>query len=111
MPEQYPIPSYAVTLWVAGDDLWLAFPSTVADGRGHSVKLPASTAGLKTAIEILKARAVAPDYRLGNRGTPTQYELEQDKKYGAILEAMRADSEDRREARAKAAAELADLGL
>jgi hypothetical protein len=111
MAETYPIPGYAVTIWVAGDDLWIAFPGQGPEAKGHSVRLPASAAGLSTAIAILKERAKAPDLKLGHRGTPTQYELEQDKKYGAILEAMRADTEDKRCAKARAAAELAELGL
>ena len=111
MPESYPLPSYAISLWVAGDDLWLAFPGQGPEGKGHSVRLPASIAGMQTAVAILRERSQAKDLRLGERGTPTQYELEQDKKYGAILAAMQADTAEKREARARAAAELTELGL
>lgn len=111
MTERYPIPAYAVNLWIAGDDLWIAFPGQGPEERGHSVRLPASVAGMQTAITILRERAQARSLRLGERGTPTQYELEQDKKYGAILEAMKADSTAKREDRARAEAELAELGL
>lgn len=111
MAEFYPIPSYAVSLWVAGDDLWLAFPGQGPEGKGHSVRLPASLAGMQTAVALLRDRSQAKDLKLGNRGTPTQYELEQDRKYGAILAAMAADTQEKREVRAKAQAELAELGL
>lgn len=111
MPETYPLPSYAISLWVAGDDLWLAFPGQGPEGKGHSVRLPASLAGMQTAVSILRDRATAKDLKLGARGTPTQYELEQDRKYGAILAAMRADTTERREAQARAARELEELGL
>ena len=111
MTERYPIPAYAVNLWVSGDDLWIAFPGQGPEERGHSVRLPASVAGMQTAITILKERSQAKSLKLGERGTPTQYELEQDRKYAAILEAMKADTAERREARAKAEAELAELGL
>ena len=111
MSERYPIPDYAVNLWVSGDDLWIAFPGQGPEERGHSVRLPASVAGLQTAITILKERAQAKSLKLGERGTPTQYELEQDRKYAAILEAMKADTAERREAQAKAEAELVELGL
>lgn len=111
MPETFPLPSYAISLWVAGDDLWLAFPGQGPEGKGHSVRLPASQAGFATAISILRDRVQAKDLKLGQPGTPTQYELEQDRKYGAILAAMKADTAERREAQAKAAAELAELGL
>lgn len=111
MPETYPIPAHAASFWIAGDDLWIAFPGQGPEGKGHSVRLPASVAGLQTAIAILRERSQATSLRLGNRGTPTQYELEQDKKYKMILGAMRTDSAERKAARAKAAAELEELGL
>ncbi len=59
----------------------------------------------------MRQRSQAKDLKLGNPGTPTQYELEQDKKYGAILKSMADDALWKREARAKAAADLAELGL
>jgi len=111
MTERYPIPSYAVSLWVAGDDLWLAFPGQGPEERGHSIRLPATVAGMQTAIAVLRERSQAKSLKLGERGTPTQYELEQDRKYGAILAAMKADSEEKRAERAKAQAELEELGL
>jgi len=111
MPEPYPLPSHAASFWIAGDDLWIAFPGQGPQERGHSVRLPASVAGLQTAINILKERAVAPSLKLGHRGTPTQYELEQDKKYGAILAAMKEDAEAKRLNKTLAEMELAELGL
>ncbi len=111
MPELYPLPSYAVSLWIAGDDLWLAFPGQGPEGKGHSVRLPASVAGFASAVSILRERAQAKSLKLGEPGTPTQYELEQDRKYGAILAAMKADTADKREAKARAERELQDLGL
>lgn len=111
MPEPYPIPSYACNLWVAGDDLWIAFPGQGPEERGHSVKLPASVAGLQTVLAILKDRTTAKSLRLGNRGTPTQWDLEQDKRYGAILEAIAETKAAIAQAKAEAEAELAELGL
>lgn len=111
MPEPYPLPAHAASFWIAGDDLWIAFPGQGPEERGHSVRLPASVAGLQTAIAILKERSTATSLKLGNRGTPTQYELEQDRKYGAILEAMKADTEARRLSKTLAEMELAELGL
>lgn len=111
MPESYPLPAHAASFWIAGDDLWIAFPGQGPEGKGHSIRLPASTAGLATAIAILRERSKATDLRLGARGTPTQYELEQDKKYGAILAVMKADTAAKAEARAKAQKELEELGL
>lgn len=76
MTDKYPLPSYAVSAWVVGDNLMIAFPGTGPSGQGHTIKLPASAGGLQAAITIMKDRAAAQDMRLGNRGTPTQYEIE-----------------------------------
>jgi len=130
MPEPYPIPSYACNLWVAGDDLWIAFPGQGPEGRGHSIKLPASATGLKVAIDILRERAQAERLEIGNRGTPTQYEVEAGKAWGKVTKRLREEHEAditakieekaaaaRRKARAEAKAkaqaeaELAELGL
>lgn len=114
MPESYPIPSYAVNLWVAGDDLWIAFPGQGPEGKGHSIRLPASAAGMQTVVNILRQRSKAKsetELMLGHPGTPTQYELEQDRKYGAILAAMKADDAEKQREQARACAELEELGL
>lgn len=111
MLEIYPIPHYAVSLWVAGDDLWLAFPGQGPEGQGHSVRLPASAGGFATAVSILRERAQARDLKLGNAGTPTQYELEHDRKYGAILKAMGEAKQTSAAEREAARKELEELGL
>lgn len=126
MPETYPLPSYAISLWVAGDDLWLAFPGQGPEGKGHSVRLPASQAGMATAITILRERAQAERLELGNRGTPTQYEIEAGKAWGRATKRLREETEaqivakveeraaaKRRKAKAQAIArrELEELGL
>jgi hypothetical protein len=85
--DKYPLPEYAVSVWVAGDNLMVAFPGTVSE-RGHTIKLPASATGLSTAITIMKERAQARSLFLGNRGTPTQYEIENDQRYKAFMRAV-----------------------
>lgn len=74
--SHYPLPAYAVSAWVAGDSLMIAFPGTVSE-QGHTIKLPASAGGMAAAINIMKERARAEDLRIGNAGTPTQYSIEQ----------------------------------
>lgn len=111
MPESYPIPSHAASFWIAGDDLWIAFPPQGPEARGSSIHLPANEHGLATAIAILKSRTLSQDLRLGNRGTPTQHALETDKKYNAWLRAMNEDKEETATERAKAKAELEEIGL
>lgn len=105
MPESYPIPDYAVSIWVAGDDLLVAFPGQGAEGRGHTVRLPASATGLATAITILKDRQRAKSLRLGQPGTPTQYELEAG--YADFLARLKLRKEQR-EAKEKAKRERAE---
>lgn len=73
--DPYPLPSYAVSVWVSGDDLMVAFPGTVTE-QGHTIKLPASANGLKAAVTIMRDRAAAESLRIGNKGTPTQWDVE-----------------------------------
>lgn len=90
MAESYPLPSYAVSMWVTGDSLMVAFPGTVSE-KGHTIKLPASAGGLDAAIRIMKDRAAAADLRLGNAGTPTQYDIERaaGRAWGAAAKTLR----------------------
>lgn len=98
--DKYPLPSYAVSVWAAGDSLMVAFPG-IATEQGHTIKLPLSPAGLKTAITILAERQAASDLRLSQRGTPTQYEVENDARYKALVRA-------RQKEKAYTAAEIAE---
>lgn len=116
MPESYPLPSHAASFWIAGDDLMVAFPTQGPEGRGSTLRFPASANGLQAAITVLKGRkAHADDLRLASRGTPSQYEVERamvgDPKYTAILRAMQDDSEEKRKAAASARFLLKELGL
>ena len=116
--SSYPLPTYAVSVWIAGDSLMVAFPGTVTE-QGHTIKLPASPAGLKTALDIAKARSEAQDLRLGNRGTPSQWEADKMAAWGAALKRGMEERVEALEAkRAAAAAErdeaaefLKELGL
>jgi hypothetical protein len=89
--DKYPLPSYAVSAWVVGDSLMIAFPGSVSE-QGHTIKLPASAGGLQAAVTIMRDRATAQDLRLGNKGTPSQWELE---KLAAWGKAIKADKEER----------------
>lgn len=90
MPDKYPLPAYAVSAWVAGDSLFIAFPGTVSE-QGHTIKLPASAGGLQAAVNIMKARASASSLKIGNRGTPTQWDADAVLAHWARME--RADAE------------------
>lgn len=115
MPEPFPLPSYAASFWVAGDDLWIAFPGQGPQERSHSIRLPASAAGMAAAIKIMRDRSQAARLELSNRGTPTQYEVERalasDANYAYILGAMASAKAVTEADRAAARAELEELGL
>ena len=111
MTERYPIPSHAASFWIAGDDLWIAFPGQGPEERGHSIRLPASAAGMATAIQIMKERAQARSLRLSNPGTPSQYEVENDRRYKALVRVRETERQTSRADRETAAAELKELGL
>ena len=110
MTDKYPLPDYALTVWVAGDNLMVAFPGCGTE-RGHTIKLPASAAGLQTAITILKDREHAKDRRIGNHSAPTQWNLESDKRYKAWLKAMSDGKAKEEAALAEAEELLEELGL
>lgn len=109
--DKYPLPSYAVSAWIVGDSLMIAFPGSLSE-QGHTIKLPASAGGLQAAINIMKDRARASDLRVGNKGTPTQWDIE---RLAALNKALDADNAAKRAeseaARLKANEFLKELGL
>lgn len=110
MSEPYPLPSYAAHFWTVGDTLMVALPGPT--GAAHTIKLPASPAGLATAIRILKDRAEAREVPLvAQRGAPTQYEIENDARYRAWEKALKAAKAVNAAEVAEAEAFLAELGL
>ena len=102
--SDYPIPSYAAYIWVAGDKLWLGFPGTDESVRPHSVPFPANEVGMALAVDVLKARRTG-DRMIGTKGAPCKHQVErelaQDRRYNDLLKAMA-------EAKATSAAEKAD---
>ena len=91
MSELYPPPKHSAYIWASGDQLYLAFPPLNGSAHGHRVVLPATPAGLSRALAILHDRASALDLRLNQRGTPTQLNLESDKKYNEWLKGHESD--------------------
>lgn len=111
--SDYPIPSYAVSLWVAGDQLWLAFPPLDGE-RGHSVPYPLTERGIALALETLKHRRLGAR-SLGEAGAPTRYQVERelyhDPRYNIILGAMAKAKADTAKEATEAGAFLEELGL
>lgn len=88
--SDYPVPSYAASIWVTGDTLWLGFASPI-NGHAHSVPFPATDKGLKLAMTTLHEREKGR-LLISQRGAPTRYEVERalhsDKRYNEMLKAM-----------------------
>lgn len=73
----YPPPSGAVTMWLAGDTIWVALPPSPGSDRGHTVHLSANEFGIKNLLVILRQReTLRASPKLGFAGAPTQYDLE-----------------------------------
>lgn len=87
----YPLPSYAIQLWLAGDTIHLALPSG-PDGKSHIIRIPLAKCSIEQAeggqplarqlgwvvlLDILKQRQAAREApRIGQRSAPVQYDIE-----------------------------------
>lgn len=88
----YPLPSYATTIWQAGDHICLALPSG-PDSKAHVIRIPLAKCALartdsgaiagdalgwSALLEILKQRAALQErpVRLGDRAAPVQYDID-----------------------------------
>jgi len=128
MAETFPIPRYAASIWLAGENLMLGLPPSDGFERGHTVVIPlakcatsrpigewehdhntvdlsryAATVGFTTLLSVLAERERAGRISpcLGERSEPTQYNID------AILRRITKYAPNGR----VAATSLADLGL
>lgn len=79
-----PAPSYAATIWLAGQNLMVYFESPDPGARGHTIHVPATQLGMSGLLKILRERELAGAQKIGNKSDPTQADM------GAILRAMQA---------------------
>lgn len=100
MSEPYPLPRHACYLWAVGDRIMLGFPPVTGSDKGHSVSLPNTTQGLSQALEILHERStIAFDRQtIGHRASPTQHQIQNDKRYKAFMAASAVSAAERDEA-------------
>jgi hypothetical protein len=91
--SDYPVPSYAANIWIAGDKIMLGFPSTVG-GRSHSVALPMTDKGLAVALDILKERSTSTIMSIGTRAAPTKWNIENDARYNAFIRVKREQEQN-----------------
>ena len=112
--SDYPIPSYAAHIWLAGDTLWLGFPPLTEGGSSHSVPYPANERGITLIIETLRERRKG-ERSLGSHGSPTKYQTERalvdDRKYNILLRALRESKAATEKEKQDATAFLEELGL
>lgn len=109
--SQYPIPDYAATLWLAGDEINIAFPSPL-DAGSHVVRFPASERGLTLLLRILREREKVEsvqDLTIGNKAAPTQYMTEA--RYREIVKAIERDKAAKEAADAELDSIFDDIGL
>lgn len=113
--SEYPLPSYAASVWTLGDRLVLSFPSPL-DAPAHVVQFPNTPKGMVLALETLRERErEARSTTLGTKGAPSKYQVEralaEDNKYKEWLKEMGTSKEQRDADKAEAEAFLAELGL
>ncbi len=112
--SDYPIPSYACSIWLAGDSLWLAFPPLAQGEHGHSVPFPATERGLELILNTLRQRRLG-ERSLGEAGSPTRYQIERslvnDANYNVLIGAIAQSKEAQRREREEAGKFLEELGL
>lgn len=93
--RDYPIPSYAVYVWIAGDKLHVCFPPTLGT-KSHSVTFPANAKGADLFFKVMRERKPG-QLAIGSKAEPTAYQLERalvkDKKYNEWLDAMHISDE------------------
>lgn len=79
MADAYPTPSYAATIWIAGNEICLGFSET-RNSPGHTTRLPCTEKGLQVALQILRARQALPSgsSQVATLAEPTQFNLDRE---------------------------------
>lgn len=112
--RDFPLPSYAAHIWIAGDEIKLVLPSPL-DAPAHVLTLPNNDKGLTRALAILREREHESHSTIGKPSAPSQYQVEtalaNDAKYNRWLREMREASAERQAEKAEAEAFLKEIGL
>jgi len=121
--SDYPMPSHACMMWVAGDTLFVRFPPQAGHDTGHVVQFQADEIGLKGLVSVMRARAKhQAQLSVGHKATPTQWDVQ---RLRAMADAIKTTTvvkvtekpltqgqiafREREAKRARREAELADL--
>lgn len=91
----YPLPSYAVGMWLVGDEIAVRIPPSDGHDSGHVLRFPATEIGFRGVVSLLKAREAHKGMaKIGTRAAPTQHDLE---RMAAWAKAMSPDKRSRRD--------------
>lgn len=74
--SDYPLPDYAASIWLIGDEIALCLPAQVEGARAHTIQLPATDKGMVALMTILRDRARASNRTIGTKAAPVQYDVE-----------------------------------
>lgn len=139
MTDRYPPPSYALSIWLAGDAIMLAIPEagtipislerlepqcgmiTHACGVCGERQVSSDTnivqgnRGLAVLLDILRSRMASRAPTIGQSAAPVRYDVEQalanDEKYKIWLAALTENKEAKAAQRAEAERVLSEIGL
>lgn len=75
--SEYPLPHYAVSVWLSGDKLMIAYPPLPDHTKGHTIVLPATPAGFAILADSLKERQREGYQKIGTKATPIQYDIDE----------------------------------
>lgn len=124
MTDRYPPPSYAITLWLAGDAIMLAIPEAGTipiplerlepQVNDFGAVVPGNR-GLAVLLDLLRSRMASRAPTIGQPAAPVRYDVEQalanDEKYKVWLAALTEDKAAKAEAKAEAERVLSEIGL
>ena len=84
--RDYPAPSYAASIWTAGENIHMTLPPVYGQERGHSVIFPNKPEGWLAIAMILRDRETKERSRsiIGTAAAPTQWDID------IVLKAMKA---------------------
>lgn len=112
MSDRFPPPSYALSLWLAGDTVMIAVPEAgtipipltrLEPQTSDFGSVVSGNRGLAVLLDILRARMASRAPQIGQPPAPVRYDVEQalasDEKYKAWQEAMNQMAETKAEAK------------
>lgn len=124
MTDRYPPPSYAISVWLAGDAIMLAIPEAGTipiplerlepQVNDFGAIVPGNR-GLAVLLDLLRSRMASRSPTIGQSAAPVRYDVEQalanDEKYKIWLAALTEDKAAKAEAKAEAEKVLSEIGL